>query len=166
MDLTIVYDNEIYAKDMNLKSDWGFSCLIETEEDVVLFDTGAKGEILLNNMKNLGISPNDINKIVISHEHWDHNGGLKKLVDSIERVEIYRLDGENSDKKMHINYILDPQEITDNIFTTGRLKGTTDEQSLVLKGKTTSSKTLSCDRVIDGAFFPQSDFKVPKKKVR
>lgn len=135
MDLTIVYDNETYAKDMGLKSDWGFSCLIETEKNVVLFDAGAKGEILLNNMKNLGINPKDVNKIVISHEHWDHNGGLKKLAEFADNVEIYRLEGTDSDKKMHINYISDTQEITDDVFTTGRLKGTVDEQSLVLKGK-------------------------------
>ena len=32
-------------------------------------------------------------------------------------------------------------------------------------GRTTLIKTLSCDSVIDGAFFPQPDFQVPKKKV-
>jgi len=29
MKLTIVYDNEVYKKDAGLKSDWGFSCLID-----------------------------------------------------------------------------------------------------------------------------------------
>jgi len=33
MKLTIVYDNEVYKKDAGLKSDWGFSCLIDTENE-------------------------------------------------------------------------------------------------------------------------------------
>jgi len=33
MKITIVYDNEIYKKDIGLKSDWGFACLIESEYD-------------------------------------------------------------------------------------------------------------------------------------
>ena len=55
MKLTIVYDNVVYKKDIGLKSDWGFSCLIETEDETVLFDTGTEGDILLNNMERLGI---------------------------------------------------------------------------------------------------------------
>ena len=34
-----------------------------------------------------------------------------------------------------------------------------------LIGKTISIKTLICDKVMDGVFFPQFDFNVPKKKV-
>ena len=33
------------------------------------------------------------------------------------------------------------------------------------KGKITSISVLSCDSVMDGAFFPQPDFQVPKEKV-
>ena len=55
MKLTIVYDNTIYKKAIGLKSDWGFACLVKTKKDMILFDTGAKGDILLDNMKKLGI---------------------------------------------------------------------------------------------------------------
>ena len=48
MKLTIVYDNEVFKKDIGLRSDWVFSCLIETTDETILFDTGAKGKILLN----------------------------------------------------------------------------------------------------------------------
>jgi len=37
--------------------------------------------------------------------------------------------------------------------------------SFCLRGITTSNKILSCDSVIDGAFFPQSYFYVPEKKM-
>jgi len=91
MKLTIVYDNDVYKKDIGLKSDWGFSCLIETGEETILFDTGAKGRLLLYNMKKLDIDPSSINKIVISHEHWDHNGGLESLIAFVVDAELYRL---------------------------------------------------------------------------
>ena len=61
--LIIVYDNEVYTKGIGLQKDWGFACLIETKHDKILFDTGAKGKFLLNNMNLLNSNPSDITKI-------------------------------------------------------------------------------------------------------
>jgi len=136
MKLTIVYDNEIYKKYIGLKSDWGFSCLIDTKDDKILFDTGAKGEILLDNMEKLDINPEDISKIVISHEHWDHNGGLENLVSFVKDVELFRLVQKTPAKNINIFKIDNPIKLTDEVYTTGKLKGSpVDEQSLVLQGK-------------------------------
>jgi len=133
MKLTIVYDNEIYKRDMGLKSDWGFACLIETKHDTILFDTGANGEILLSNMDRLNINPKDIKKIVISHEHWDHKGGLKSLVPYVKDIEVYHLSYEAPNEKM-ISIIPEmSKKISEKVWTTGRLEGLVDEQSLVLK---------------------------------
>jgi len=136
MKLTIVYDNDIFDKKKGLKSDWGFSCLIQTEEKNILFDTGAKSKILIHNMHKLNLNPKLIDKIVISHEHWDHNGGLKSLISNTNNVEIFRLESQNSNEKINYNIVKDPQLITNDIHTTGRLIGSPiDEQSLALKGK-------------------------------
>jgi len=135
MKLTIIYDNEVYIKGIGLKPDWGFSCLIETDEKIILFDTGAKGNILLNNMEKLDKDPGDIDKIVISHEHWDHNGGLKDLMALVGHVELYRIGKKSIGENMCLISIEESQEITEGIYTTGRIKGVTDEQSLILKGE-------------------------------
>jgi len=136
MKLTIIYDNEVYKKDIGLKSDWGFSCLIEKRDETILFDTGAKGRLLLNNMQKLDVDPNRINKVVISHEHWDHNGGLKELSNLIGDAELYRFTAKSPSKNMHLKTVKEPSNITEGVFTTGRLKGSPiDEQSLVLEGK-------------------------------
>jgi len=136
MKLTIVYDNEVYKKDVGLKSDWGFSCLIETDNENILFDTGAKGKILLNNMDKLDIDPRKIRKIVISHEHWDHYGGLKALAPLVGDIELYRLGKESPGGNMNLITIKESREIIDGVYSTGILSGTpVDEQSLVLKGK-------------------------------
>jgi 7,8-dihydropterin-6-yl-methyl-4-(beta-D-ribofuranosyl)aminobenzene 5'-phosphate synthase len=51
MKITIIYDNTAFRKDF--QADWGFSCLVEVENTPkILFDTGADGKILLNNMEN------------------------------------------------------------------------------------------------------------------
>ena len=133
MKLTIVYDNKIFKREIGLKSDWGFSCLIESKNDTILFDTGARGEILLHNMKILDISPNTINKIVISHEHSDHKGGLKNLLYYIKDVEVYHLGNEEISKNIRPIIPKIPEKICENVWTTGRIKGLVDEQSLVLK---------------------------------
>ena len=135
MKMIIVYDNEVFKKDFGLKSDWGFACLIEGKNDKILFDTGAKGEILFNNMSRLNINPSDITKIVISHQHWDHNGGLKSLIPYVKDIELYHLSYENPNNSFISIFPDIPQKISENVWTTGLLKGIVDEQSLVLKGK-------------------------------
>ena len=70
MDIKILYDNS--AAD-GFESGWGFSALIN---DHILFDTGENESSLMANMKSFGISPEQIDKIVISHSDWDHIGGI------------------------------------------------------------------------------------------
>lgn len=73
-----MFDN--YSCNPELETDWGFACLIETEQGTVLFDTGADGEILLRNLCALGKNPDAIDAIVLSHEHGDHIGGMRALL--------------------------------------------------------------------------------------
>jgi 7,8-dihydropterin-6-yl-methyl-4-(beta-D-ribofuranosyl)aminobenzene 5'-phosphate synthase len=58
----------------------GISWFIEMPERGVLFDTGMKGEVLLHNLSQLGLHPNVIDTIVLSHAHNDHTGGLPALL--------------------------------------------------------------------------------------
>ncbi|MEE4265807.1 MAG: MBL fold metallo-hydrolase [Desulfobacteraceae bacterium] len=75
MKITLIYDNVVW--DPTLKADWGFACLVETAGQTLLFDTGAKGDILLGNMERLAIDPLAIDATFISHGHWDHSGSKK-----------------------------------------------------------------------------------------
>jgi len=132
--LLIVYDNEVFSRELDVKSDWGFSCLVDNGVEKILFDTGAKGDLLIWNLKQLGVDPSEISKVVISHEHWDHNGGLGELSRFINGGEIYRLSREEI-KGFSINVVEHPLEIADGVYSTGRLHGVVDEQSLILEGK-------------------------------
>ncbi|MCK5784838.1 MAG: MBL fold metallo-hydrolase, partial [Desulfobacterales bacterium] len=86
MQITILYDNTVWDK--NLVSDWGFSCLVESNNQKILFDTGAKAEILVGNMKKLGLDPLEIDSVFISHDHWDHTGGLSAILET-NPVRVY-----------------------------------------------------------------------------
>jgi len=132
--LSIVYDNE--AKE-GFKSDWGFSCLIESEHRKLLFDTGASGDILTYNMQQLGIQKEDIEIIALSHEHGDHTGGLGAVLHP--SVAVYlprsfsrRLKKNVAERAARVVEVSDPKEITPGVHTIGELGLGIKEQSLVL----------------------------------
>ena len=131
--VTILYDNEVYQE--GLKSDWGFSCLIEKENSPkILFDTGANGSVLLSNMEKLEIEPISIDEIFISHNHFDHIGGLSSFLNVNNKVKVYvpvSLRGVRAAKE--IIYVDKSLNIHKNFFSTGELGGI--EQSLVIKGE-------------------------------
>jgi len=76
--ITVVYDNRSLQE--NLTPDWGFACVVDAAGHRLLFDTGAKGELLLANLKKLGIATASVEAVVISHNHWDHTGGLASFL--------------------------------------------------------------------------------------
>ena len=65
--ITVVYDNVPHAPGM--RTAWGFAAVVDTGEERVLFDTGGDGEILLHNMARLGIAPESIDAVMLSHIH-------------------------------------------------------------------------------------------------
>ncbi len=68
--------------------EWGLSILVETEEATVLLDAGKSYSIACN-ARTLGIDLGKIEKIVLSHGHYDHTGGLRELLRRIrKKVEV------------------------------------------------------------------------------
>jgi len=130
MRLLVVYDNN--AKP-GFESGWGFSCLIEPDNKKdtnknsnkkILFDTGDNPDKLLFNLKKLEINPKDIDILIISHEHWDHTGGLKGILRVNPKIKV-----------IMPNAFSEPTEVEEGlgIYTTGPLLNSVVEQSLVVK---------------------------------
>jgi 7,8-dihydropterin-6-yl-methyl-4-(beta-D-ribofuranosyl)aminobenzene 5'-phosphate synthase len=75
-----------------LRAEHGFSCLVTVEKGGravrVLFDAGLTPDGLVENMRRLELSPQDIDIIVLSHGHWDHTTGMYGLVRALGRTNV------------------------------------------------------------------------------
>lgn len=84
--ITILADNCVSRS--GLIGEHGFSALIEKGEEKFLFDTGP-GASLPHNTKKLEKDLRHLDKIIISHGHYDHTGGLKWAIQrSGEKTEV------------------------------------------------------------------------------
>ncbi|MFT7824246.1 MAG: MBL fold metallo-hydrolase [Sulfurimonas sp.] len=136
--ITVLFDNNPYKK--GLQSGWGFSCLVEGMEKRILFDTGAEGRILLENMEKLGIAPEEIDLLVLSHAHSDHTGGVYDLLEKRDTVRVYLPTSfPESFKEKTRGYgagiieVKKPMEIAEGVYSTGEMDAGLKEHSLILR---------------------------------
>jgi len=135
--IRVVFDNVRYAK--QLESAWGFSCIIEGMPQVILFDTGLDGNILLANMKKMGIDPRTVDAVFLSHLHGDHTGGLGIFLQQHPGVTVYLPASFPASFQKSITALgskvraLDkPTKLFDKVYTSGELGTWIKEQSLVI----------------------------------
>lgn len=133
--------------------EWGLSILVETEDTTVLLDAGLSVSAV-HNAGLLGIDLSTVDKIVLSHAHGDHTGGLRdvlrrmrKTVEVIAHPDIwipkYVLYGDIS-RYAGIPYMREelealgasfnltrgPFKISDDIMTTGEIEMTTEYETI------------------------------------
>jgi len=135
--ITVVYDNNEYNPE--LKTAWGFSCLIKEEDGTILFDTGGNGKILLSNMNRLKLDPQQVRIVVLSHIHNDHVGGLEAFLEQNSNVTIYLPhsfpDAFKDKVKKYGAKIINvnkPLRICQNVYSTGELGTEIKEESLII----------------------------------
>lgn len=151
MQIKIIYDKDSLNK--NLNTGWGVSFLIGEK---ILFDTGENGEWLMDNLKKLDIDINKLESVVISHDHWDHKGGLWELLKENQNLKIYACANfserfKNKVKSFAARLIECDGfvKITENIYSTGEIEGRylfnyIAEQSLVLKTENGLTVVTGC----------------------
>jgi len=88
MEITVLFNSEGISNDF--VTGWGFSALVD---GAVLFDTGEKGDALLANCGWLDIDMAGIQAVVISHDHWDHTGGLWLILKKRKGIPVYACPG-------------------------------------------------------------------------
>lgn len=71
-----------------LLPEYGLSMLLEIGKKRILFDTGS-GYSLTFNASLLGIDLRSIKTVVLSHGHYDHTGGLEKLLGKSDSLSVY-----------------------------------------------------------------------------
>ena len=140
-EIKIVYDNRCHEK--GFLTGFGFSALIYNNftGSYLLFDTGAKSDVLINNIKKFNVDISDIKNVVISHSHFDHTGSLREIYVKNPNIIIYVPFGnENGFKSAYqnarINSVSNLLEIEKNIYSSGQFKWShIYEQALFLKTK-------------------------------
>lgn len=130
--LIVLYDN--YGFRRGYRHGWGFSVYIEHHGRRILFDFGEDWESLRHNMSMAGISPEDIDIALLSHDHWDHNGGLEGFISVNGSADIFLpagfgggevFDAPMWEGKLHgrkVIYVREPVEISRGIYSSGALR--------------------------------------------
>ncbi|MFH1834712.1 MAG: MBL fold metallo-hydrolase [Methanobacteriota archaeon] len=164
MKFTIVYDNETLRGD--LKPAHGFSAWIYADGENILFDTGWDGSVLLQNMSKLGLNPSDLDSVVLSHQHWDHFGGLTHLFEKSKSLIVYSPKSFSEYLKREISERAELVEvdglieITDSITSLGEIEGEFRGQKLYEQAL--ACKTKSGNIVMVGCSHPGVDYILAK----
>ncbi|MFH1798677.1 MAG: MBL fold metallo-hydrolase [Candidatus Omnitrophota bacterium] len=171
MYVKVLFDKE--AK-RGLQGGHGFSCLIDNK---ILFDTGGGSLSLVENMDRMMVSALDLEAVVISHDHWDHTGGLWEVLKRKPGLKVYACSSSSDTFKRCVKELGGelvfatgkPAEVAKNIFVTGEMKGTykddiIDEQALVVKGDKGVSIITGCAHpgIVDIVKFIKKEFCLDK----
>jgi 7,8-dihydropterin-6-yl-methyl-4-(beta-D-ribofuranosyl)aminobenzene 5'-phosphate synthase len=104
----IVYNN-MESKE-ELESDWGYAAWVELDGQVYLFDSGAKGNVLISNLKKLNLDPTRINQVIISHLHGDHLGGLPAISQKLKpNTNVYlpeKIDSDLIEQMKNLDFLV------------------------------------------------------------
>ena len=154
MTLKITTLSENTADNLGLLAEWGLSILIESDNVNILLDTGQTISVG-HNAKALGIDLRKVDKIVLSHGHADHTGGLMNVLGLIgKKIEIVahpdvmsaKYSGKQEDKRKNValpfslremeklganfNMSRKPVKLTPDIMTTGEVPMFTDFEQI------------------------------------
>jgi 7,8-dihydropterin-6-yl-methyl-4-(beta-D-ribofuranosyl)aminobenzene 5'-phosphate synthase len=157
----------------SLMAEWGLSILVESEEINILFDTG-QSLSASHNADMMGIDLRLVDKIVLSHGHFDHTGGLKQALLRIGKeieviahpdiwaakyshrqgqetryigIPFHRQTLESLGAKFSLSR--EPVKISDNIMTTGEIPMVTEYETIAPHLKVREEKRLKPDKLLD-----------------
>ena len=85
--ITVICENTV-ATSLPALGEHGFAAFIETTSGNYLFDTG-QGLSILHNAKCLKKDLTTVDKIFLSHGHYDHTGGLPSALKLTTRIKVY-----------------------------------------------------------------------------
>ena len=138
--------------------EWGYSALIQADGRQLLFDTGGRPEVVLNNARELGIDLSGVEEVFLSHNHGDHTGGLLTLRAALKKQNpkalsrVHVAEGIFSERATNTNEMIairrqlekdgvsfivhrQPIEIFPGVWTTGQVERIHNERNWGGKGK-------------------------------
>lgn len=84
--ITVLVENTVFRA--GLRAEHGLALWIEYNGKNILFDTG-QSDIILHNARKAGVDLSKADAIVLSHSHYDHTGGLGKVLNLAEDAKVY-----------------------------------------------------------------------------
>ena len=167
MKLKVLVDNNTFIDEYYM-GEPAVSYYIEDEDTKILFDTGYSN-VFIKNAESMNIDLKDIDKVIISHGHNDHTGGLKYLVENIHNKDIKIIAHPHSFYKKYFdgNYIgtpinkeileeqyklsfhKEPIEISKNILFLGEIPSINDFENRNIIGNYEESGKVVNDYVKD-----------------
>jgi 7,8-dihydropterin-6-yl-methyl-4-(beta-D-ribofuranosyl)aminobenzene 5'-phosphate synthase len=153
MNVTLTTLCENTAGEPGFMAEWGLSILVQAGGVNVLFDTG-RDFAAVQNADKLGVNLRAVDKIVLSHAHADHTGGLREVLRRTGEVDVVAHPGiwdlkykrrsaeekaeyngipfarEELEKFARFNLTKEPIYISENILTTGEVPVTTDFETI------------------------------------
>lgn len=151
MNLQVLFNSESNAE--GYSTGWGLSFLIDGK---ILFDTGEDDKFLIHNINQMNIDIARIEAVIISHDHWDHTGGVWEILRRSRRLRLYGCPGFGSAFKKRVsefpveyfevdNFML----IAPGIYSTGEIIGeykgkNISEQALIVKTEKGLSVVTGC----------------------
>lgn len=139
--ITVLIDNNPSG---SYEAPWGVSMLVETPYNKILFDSGPSKDDLQANAEELGVTIDDIDYIIISHEHLDHVDGLDYYNNNTNNriesnLEVYVPAGLNQGTKASIeflglilNEVNSTTDLGNGLFIIGQIIGPPYEHALAV----------------------------------
>ncbi len=165
--------SENTAQRAGLLAEHGLSVLIETDDVNILMDTGLSISVC-HNADSLGVDLSKIDKIVLSHGHHDHTGGLRQVLGRMrKRVEVIahpdvlapKYASREGYEPVYIgmpferreleslgavfNLTTEPVKLSENITTTGEVPMKTDFEQIDPNLKVKDGDEIKPDMLLD-----------------
>ncbi len=83
--ITTLSENGVAPRPRGLLGEWGLSVLVEVNGLRVLLDAG-QSISAINNGNIMGIEWPSIDVVVLSHGHFDHTGGLRRVLSRVKKT--------------------------------------------------------------------------------
>jgi 7,8-dihydropterin-6-yl-methyl-4-(beta-D-ribofuranosyl)aminobenzene 5'-phosphate synthase len=122
-----------------LKPDFGYAVYIHADGKRILLDTGTDPDVIEHNLATAGVDVNQLDMVVISHNHHDHAGGLERVRAMNPGVPVFVPPNQDFPVE-NVAVIDDYLQVTPNVLvirghTDEATAGITDDLSVVLRGR-------------------------------
>ena len=125
---------------------------MEVGDRTILFDTGSNGRVLLKNMAAVGVVPESVDTVFLSHADWDHLGGLDSVLEAAPGATVVlhesfskRLTGDLRGLCAEVVVIGgEPRRIAPGVLSTGLLDGPPAEHALVVQWEAVTAVVTGC----------------------